>query len=68
MTPKLFKLKLKVKYISELGMYRIIGESLTIRTLINYVFYDKSVANQTKVNLDNADEYFYHNILKEDNN
>jgi hypothetical protein len=60
---EVFKSKIKVKYISELGMYGLFGKSLTRRTLDDCVFYDKEVANKHKMDLDNQDFYFHHNTF-----
>lgn len=58
-----YKSKIKVKYESALGLYILIGSSLTRRTLHCCTFYNKSAANTFKERLDTEDFHFYHNNI-----
>ena len=62
---KSFKSRLRINYLSDLGMFSINGESLTRRNTVGLNFYDKKEAIYFKNKIDNEDFYFYHdNKLK----
>jgi hypothetical protein len=56
---KPYKSKIKIIKDSNLGMYRLEGESLTRTNVNNVCFYDKSEALRFKLNIDNFDYDFY---------
>jgi hypothetical protein len=56
---KPYKSKIKIINDSNLGMYRLEGESLTRTNVNGACFYDKSEALRFKLSIDNYDYNFY---------